>query len=449
MVNIEYIAKTLNLLKQLRRTHYTHEITPKLHGQRVVLMGWVHSIRDHGGVLFVVLRDSHGLRQLVARKDVNPDVFRKLENITVESCIAAEGVVKEDPRAPGGAEVILTRVEVLAHAENPLPFPINKPVRTSFPKRIDHRHLDIRRPEVKAVFKVREEVVNAAREYLRSRGFTEIHTPKIIASATEGGAELFALVYYGREAFLSQSPQLYKQTAILAFERVFEVAPCFRAQSSHTPRHLTEFWGIDVEIAFSTYLDAMEVLEGLVTHVFRSLTERRKEELELLGVKLKVPNTPFKRITYDEALEIARGKGKQVEWGFDIPEAAERAVCEEFKEPFFVIDYPVTARAFYYMPNPENPELTLSFDLFSPGKRGVELASGGQRIHDFNLLLKRIEDKGLVPERYSWYLEMFKYGVPPHAGFGLGVERLVYAVTNVRNVQETILFPRTPERLVP
>ena len=430
------------MLKKL----YVEDVLKMPEGSEVELLGWIRNKRVHGGLIFLDLRDRSGVIQVAVKRGVVPDgEFEQAESALRESAVKVSGIVKHDPRAPNGVEIRCRRLEVIGPSLDD--FPIRKGVKVKFV--LDHRHLHIRSPRVAAIMKVRARLLKAARNWLESQGFVEVNCPSFITAAVEGGATLFEVDYFGRKAYLTQSSQFYQEAAIYSLEKVYSLQPSFRAELSRTRRHLTEFWGIDVEIAFSTYLDAMEVLEGLVTHVFRSLTERRKEELELLGVKLKVPNTPFKRITYDEALEIARGKGKQVEWGFDIPEAAERAICEEFKEPFFVVDYPVTTRAFYYMPNPENPELTLSFDLFSPGKRGVELASGGQRIHDFNLLLKRIEDKGLVPERYSWYLEMFKYGVPPHAGFGLGVERLVYAVTNVRNVQETILFPRTPERLVP
>ncbi len=427
---------------------YTSEITPEQEGDKVTLFGWVHEIRDLGGLVFVILRDREGFAQItLPKKVVDASVFKLAKKLKRESVIRVDGTVKAEPKAPGGFEIIPERIEVLNEAAVPLPLEVTEKVPAELDTRLDHRFMDLRRPRVQAVFRIRHQVMQSVREFLSKEGFIEVHTPKIVSTATEGGTELFPLSYFEKEAFLNQSPQLYKQVLMAAgFEKVFEIGPIFRAEEHNTTRHLNEAISIDIEMSFTDHEGVMNVLERLIAKVYEDVSEKCARYLEWLNVTLEVPQTPFERISYDEALEIAASKGEEIPWGEDLSTAALKHVGNEMGGFYFIVDWPTESKPFYAMPYEHKPEISKSFDLMCGW---LELASGAQRIHKYDMLVESIKSKGLEPESFGFYLEAFRYGMPPHAGWGLGAERLLMAMLDLKNIREATLFPRDRHRLVP
>ena len=408
-----------------------------------ILTGWIESKMDLGRKLFIILRDWSGRIQLVVnRQNENYEFIRKLPR---EAFIKVEGSLHEDRRAPDGVEVHVNNIQLLSEIHSP-PLSLLDLARSSIPIRLKYRYLDIRRRYMRSILSFRSKLLQAIREYLIKDGFVEINTPKIITTATEGGAELFPFIYYGREAFLAQSPQLYKQMAINAFEKVFEIDSYYRAQKYDTPRHLAEFWSIDIEVALYTLDDLLKLIEDLIINVSKRVRVLAKEELKVLDKKIPRLSKPFKRITYSKAVEIIRDRGVKIRFGEDFGADHLKVLGKKFRKPFFIIYWPSNIRAFYYKRLPENPKLTLSFDLIYPLKSSypLELSSGGERINTVEELRRSIREKGLREESYTWYLEMFKYGMPPHAGFGLGLDRLVMALLQLDTILDTVLSPRTP-----
>jgi len=431
-----------------RRTHKSNEITERLDGKEVVLMGRVGDIRDLGGIKFFVLHDIDGSIQITApKKKTNKETLSKLDTLTQESSVAVKGTVVKAKQAPRGVEVVPSDIRILNLASTPLPLDPSGKVKANLDTRLDARGLDLRRAESIAIFKIRDRVLQTTREYLTSQGFIEVNTPKIVATATESGAALFPISYFDREAFLSQSPQLYKEVLTGAFERVFEIGPIFRAEEHDTPRHLNEATSIDIEAAYATAEDVMDILEELIFRVFTHVKQKCVEELKVLDHKLEVPKKPFPRITYDEALEKLSEAGVKVPWGEDLPTHAEKKLAELVKGAYFVADWPIKIKPFYIMPKKDNPKLGEAFDLMF-GE--LELASGGTRIHQEELLVKQLKEKGLNPKNFESHLMNFKYGaLPPHAGFGLGLDRLTMVLTGVENIRECVLFPRDRRRIYP
>ncbi len=427
---------------------WTSEIGEEDVGKEVLLFGWVHEVRDLGGLVFLILRDREGFIQItLPKKKVPPETFEIAKKIHRESVIKVIGVVKKEPKAPGGYEVIPKEIEVLNEATVPLPLEVTEKVPAELDTRLDHRFMDLRKPKVHAIFRIRHQVMQSVRQFLSEEGFIEVHTPKIVSTATEGGTELFPISYFEKEAFLNQSPQLYKQILMGAgFERVFEIGPIFRAEEHNTTRHLNEAISIDIEMSFTDHEGVMNVLERLIRRVYEDVAENCEKFLEWLNVKLEIPEIPFERITYDEALEIARRKGEEIPWGEDLSTPALKAVGEEIEGHYFIVDWPTESKPFYAMPYEDKPEICKSFDLM---KGALELASGAQRIHKYDLLVERIKRCGLSPESFEFYLEAFRYGMPPHAGWGLGAERLLMSMLGLKNIREVVLFPRDRNRLVP
>ena len=427
---------------------YTSEITPEQEGDRVTLFGWVHEIRDLGGLVFVILRDREGFAQItLPKKVVDASVFKLAKKLKRESVVRVDGTVKAEPKAPGGFEIIPERIEVLNESAVPLPLEVTEKVPAELDTRLDHRFMDLRRPRVQAVFRIRHQVMQSVREFLSKEGFIEVHTPKIVSTATEGGTELFPLSYFEKEAFLNQSPQLYKQVLMAAgFEKVFEIGPIFRAEEHNTTRHLNEAVSIDIEMSFTDHEGVMNVLERLIAKVYEDVSEKCARYLEWLNVTLEIPQIPFERISYDEALEIAASKGEEIPWGEDLSTAALKHVGNEIGGFYFIVDWPTESKPFYAMPYEHKPEISKSFDLMCGW---LELASGAQRIHKYDMLVESIKSKGLEPESFGFYLEAFRYGMPPHAGWGLGAERLLMAMLDLKNIREATLFPRDRHRLVP
>jgi len=408
-------------------------------GGEAIVGGWIESRAYVGDKLFTRLRHWGGTIQVVSRE--GDGSYSILSGLPREAYVVVEGRVVSDPRAPGGLEIHAEKAYPVGTSAEP-PMTLMDLARSSLPTRVRHRYLDLRRRRTRAILYVRAATLGIIRELLGREGFIEIQTPTIIASATEGGAELFPLIYYGREAFLAQSPQLYKQMAINAFEKVYEIDSYYRAQKFDTPRHLAEFWSLDVEAAHHGLDDLLRLAREILMEIHRELPRRAGEQLQLLGVDLE-PRPSFSRMTYGEAVEISG-----TPYGEDISAEALREVYREAGARYlFITEWPEETRAFYYR---SIGGVTRSFDLIGPFTgTPIELASGGERINSYDELVRSIRRRGLREEAYGWYLEMFRYGMPPHGGFGLGIDRLVASLLGLETVLEATLVPRTPKYYVP
>jgi len=429
---------------------YAADVTP---GDAATIAGWVHEVRDLGGIAFLIVRDKTGKIQVKLEKDeMDDELVESALDAHRESVVKVTGDVKEEPRAPTGVEVVPESFEMVAEDDTELPLDPSGKVDAELPTRLDNRTLDLRKPEVKAIFEIRAEVLRAAREYFRSVGCTEINTPKIVATGTEGGTELFPVSYFGEEAFMNQSPQLFKQLmAGSGLERVFEIGPIFRAEEHNTPRHLNEAMSIDFEGAFCDHEDAMDVVEGIVVAAYEAVSENCEEQLEALDMQdsFEVPEGGFPRLTYEEALDRINATGELDErlvYGDDLSTEAERALGDEVGSHYFIQDWPSEIKPFYIKDYDDDDETSTGFDLMHPE---MELVSGGQREHRYDPLVEGFEQQGLDPEEFEYYTKMFKYGMPPHAGWGLGAERLVMTMLGLGNIREAVLFPRDRQRLSP
>jgi len=430
-----------------RRSHFSTEIAPELDGQEVIVMGWVSEIRDLGGIRFIVLRDMQGKVQItVPEREAGEETLKRSTALHRQDCIAVKGVVKKMEKAPRGAEIVPESIKILGAATQPLPLDITGRTPAQIDVRLDSRVLDLCSDRNQAIFRIRHAVLEATRDFLSKNGFLEISTPKVIASATEGGASLFSIYYFEREAFLAQSPQLYKEELVINFEKVFEIGPAYRAEKSHTRRHITEFTSVDIEEAFATDDDAMEVAEKLMHHLCWVVRERCQQELKVLRHRVAVPKVPFKRLTYDQIVEDLRKEDVKISWGEDIPTVAYRTLGKIHPYFYFVTDWPTSLKPFYIKPRDDNPRLSEGFDLMW---RWIEIASGGTRVHDKEVLVKRLREQGLHPDSFKYHLQAFDYGMPPHAGWAIGLERLMMMFTGIRNIREVVLFPRDRFRLTP
>jgi len=431
---------------KLGNRRYTDELSAANDGEQVCIAGWVHEKRDLGGVFFLIIRDLKGLAQVTLhRGNVDAELFRRVKRVPRESVVAIEGRVKSEEKAPAGYEIIPERMEVLSEASPVLPLDTTDKVVAELDTRLDARFMDLRRERVKHIFIIRSLVLKAIRDFFDEHGFIEINTPKVVSAATEGGTALFPISYFEREAFLNQSPQLYKQMLMASgFDRVYEIAPIFRAEEHDTTRHLNEATSVDIEVAFTTMEDVMAMLEELIAFVYARIADY--PGLSRLGVELEVPKLPFKRITYDEATEMLSESGERIEWGEDLSTSAEQMLGEMIGEHYFITDWPSAIKPFYAQPSAHRSDICDAFDLMHPR---LELASGSQRVHSYELLKSKIESKGLSADSFEFYLEAFRYGMPPHAGWGLGVERLLMSMLEIGNIREVVLFPRDRRRLVP
>jgi aspartyl-tRNA synthetase len=423
-------------------------VTPKT--GRAEVTGWVHEVRDLGGLAFFLIRDRTGIIQVtVPKKKAGPAVLAAARQVSRESMVRVAGTVRAIDKAPGGRELVPDTFEILSSAESPLPLDVVEKVPAELDTRLDARFLDLRRPRVGAVFQIRSAAMQAMDTFFFTNGFIQITTPKIVAAATEGGTELFPIAYFDKEAFLNQSPQLYKQMMMAAgFEKVFEIGPIFRAEEHNTTKHLNEATSIDIEVSFAGHHEVMRILEEVIVHTYAHVKATCADQLANLDLDgFSVPEVPFARLQYSEAIEIAARKIEEpVRYGDDISTAAEKAIGEEMGAHYFIVDWPTDIRPYYAMPYEDDPSVCRAFDLMHPR---MELASGAQRVHRHDLLVQQIRRKGLNPENFSFYLRPFRYGMPPHAGWGLGAERLVMTMLNLANVREAVLFPRDMHRLVP
>ncbi|MFC1787338.1 aspartate--tRNA(Asn) ligase [Halobacteriota archaeon] len=425
------------------RTHYSRDITPEDDGKNVIMAGWVHEIRDLGGITFLILRDREGLVQVtLSKKKSDEKLFNLVRSISRESVVLVSGLVKREEKAPNNYEIVPSDVQVLNKADSPLPLDVTGKVGADLDTRLDSRFMDIRRQSIQAIFLIRHHVLKTIRTFLDDRGFKEINTPKIVATATEGGTALFPITYFEREAFLSQSPQLYKQIMMSAgLDKVYEIGQIFRAEEHDTTKHLNEVNSVDIEASFVTHEEVMSILESLIENIYSHVIKSCKNELDILGLQLSAPKLPFKRLSYEKAIDIG-----DIEWGDDLDTATEKAVGEKMGHHYFIVDWPTDTKPYYTEPYENNPEICKAFDLMHPR---MELASGSQRIHSHDLLRRRIESQGLNPDGFEFYLRAFKCGMPPHAGWGLGLERLLMTMLELKNIREVVLFPRDRHRLSP
>ena len=435
------------LIRPRSRTHFIAQALAAAPGTSVTIMGWVATKSSIGGIKFATIRDGSGYIQIACKKDrVSPASFADFEAVTKESAVAVEGVVREDKRAPSGREISVTGFWTISLAED---WPITRSAVKSHSSFLyDKRHLAIRGRKASAVIRIRSEIVYAAFDHFVKNGFTLISAPSIVQNAVEGGSTLFEINYFGKKAYLSQSAQLYEEAALAALGKVFIFQPAFRAEKSKTSKHLTEFWMIEAEQAFAGQKENMDLQENLLSSIVRRVLDRRVEELKTLGRTLKECPLPFPRISYDEVCELAKRKGLALEWGDDIPSEVEMAVSASQSSPLFITDYPLSARSFYHMTYPDRPTVTESADLIAPEGYG-ELATGGRRIEDYNLLMDRIKGQNLDAGSFGWYLELRKYGMPVHSGFGMGVERVTRWLGGLKHIRAASLFPRTMTRVSP
>jgi len=431
---------------------YTHEITSEDDGEEVSVAGWAHEIRDLGGITFIVIRDREGQIQATFKEDRNQELFEKAQEVGKEDLVHVTGTVDETDQAPGNRELVPKSLEIIGEAESPLPMDISKDIDSDLSTRLDNRFIDLRQPEIHSIFSLRSHLIQSMEEWFDQRGYIDIETPTIAKMGAEGGAELFPVIYYDQEAFLSQSPQLYKQMLMAAgFDKVYKTGTAFRAEEFATSRHVSEISMFDVELAFiEDQHDVMDVVENSLRYTLKETKERAEDDLDVLDIDLEVPEDDFPRIKFEEARRILKDEYNHVpDDEGDLDTEGEKLLGEHFMEQghpaVFIVGYP--GEKFYYGEAREEDEYqSRRFDMLY---KGLELVSGGQREHDPDRLMRKVEEEGIDTEDISFYLESFKFGMPPHGGYGLGLDRLVKQVAELDNVKEAILFPRTPDRLEP
>ncbi len=425
-------------------------------GKSVVLYGFIQESRILSRVAFIELRDVSGIVQCVVKKE-DEDLYKTVKKVNRESVVSISGIVKENKKAKGGVEVEVNKIDILSEAEAPLPIPVVEKgnVKTNLSKRLDWRFLDLRKRKNLLIMKASSVFEKGIREYWSKNNYIEIHSPKFMGAPSESGSELFMVPYFGKEAFLAQSPQFYKQMAMAAgFERVFEIGPVFRAEPSHTTRHTTEFVSIDVEISYiSSHHDVMDEEAKMIKHGLEFVKKELGSEIkEVFGFEIEVPKLPFPKVTMEEAYSILKEMGYKVKIGDDLDPEHEKALCKWAKEKHgsdfvFVYDWPTHLRPFYHMRS-DDGKTTKSFDLLY---KGVEITSGAQREHRADVLIEQVVEKGINPKSPSMrdYINFFRYGCPPHGGFGLGLARFVEKMLNLDNIREATYLPRDTDRLTP
>jgi len=431
---------------RLTRTHLTSDLTDQLE-KEVVLTGWVHDVRALGGIAFLLLRDMGGIVQVTAPKSkVTAEILSKIGELHQEDVVAVRGRVVTSKIAKRGLEVIPSELEMLNRSETPLPLDPRGVQNTLLDTRLNWRVLDFRSEETNAIFRIQSRILQSFREFFLSRDYVEVQPPVIIASASEGGAELFSLKYFEKDAYLAQSPQLYKQMCAISFEKVFAVMPIFRAEKFEQPTHLNEVRQMDIEQAFASDTEVMTILEEFLAFCVETVRRACSEELRKLGRTLETLHLPLKRLKYSEAIEMLRKSGEDIELGADFSKTQEKKLSSLVGDHvFFITHWPVELKAFYAMPEADG-KTSHAFDLIYDG---LEISSGTQRIHLPELLEKRIHAKGLNPENFRSYVDAFRFGAPHHAGWSIGLERLTMKITGRENIRETTMFPRDRNRITP
>lgn len=430
----------------MMRTHYIMDAKGAV-GKEVTLAGWVHEIRDIGKLKFLILRDRSGLMQVTGKAGTtDPQVLQSMVQVK-ETVVQVKGTIKENKIAPGGLELMPTSITVLGPVTVKVPFEVTGKVPADLDVRLDHRYVDLRRRETSAIFKIKHTISAAFREKVTELGFQEIVPTCIVAAATEGGTNLFPVQYFEREAFLAQSPQLYKQLAVIGgMDKVFMTTPAFRAEKHNTKSHLNEVLQMDVEIGFADHNDGMDTLSEVALHTLKRVKESHKEELATLETSITVPKE-VKRHTYSSIADLLNKNGVKFEWGDDFSRETEEEVNKLLNEELYIIhEWPTKVRAFYSMPSEKDPEICNAYDLMY---RGTEISSGAQRIHVPELLTEQLKSRGLDPESFAFYINAFRVGAPPHAGWSIGLERFTMKICNVQNIRECALFPRDRTRVTP
>jgi nondiscriminating aspartyl-tRNA synthetase len=424
------------------KTHDISELNSGTIGKEVVLGGWVEDLRKLGKMTFITLRDVSGISQIIVKGELNDN----LEELNRQSVISVRGIVQETKARDFDFEIKAEEIDVLAKAIHPLPVdPIGR-LESNIDTRLNHRALDMRNQKTASIFKLRHHVLEILRKTLAEKKFIEITTPKIIGSASEGGANLFSLDYFGKTAYLAQSPQLYKEQMTIGLERVYEISNFYRAENSHTGRHLSEFTSIDIEAAFMDYNDVMNILESLVMGVYKFVSVNCKKEQENIGHTIEIPKSPFERITYTQVIEELKKVGEKVEFGDDLLDSHLRIIGKNHPGFYFLTDWPMKLKPFYIREKDEDSKLSRSFDL----QYGyLELSSGGTRLHNPETLKSRLKEQGLDPAQFADHLQTFDWGMPPHSGWGMGLDRLMTTLIGIDNVREVVLYPRDPDRLSP
>ena len=427
---------------EISRTHLIEELNSSMEGNDVVFGGWVVDLRKLGKMAFLTVRDVTGMCQVI----VKGDAMSLLEGLNRQSVVRILGKVQASKAKDFDFEVSAIELQVLAKAEYPLPIdPIGR-LESDIDNRLNSRALDMRNQKTASIFKLRSQVLASIRETLIKRKFIEINTPKIIGSASEGGADLFSLDYFGKQAYLAQSPQLYKEQMTIGLERVFEISSFYRAEKSHTGRHLSEFTSVDIEAAMMDYTDVMDVLESIVVDVFKNTAENSKTEQQDIGHEIKIPDSPFERVSYTQALEELGNLDIKLEFGEDLQDSHLRSLGDKHPGFFFLTDWPMKLKPFYIHEKDDDPTLSRSFDL----QYGyLELSSGGRRLHDPEQLKSRLKEQNLDPASFEEHLKTFGWGMPPHSGWGMGLDRLMTVLIGIDNVREVTLYPRDPDRLKP
>ena len=426
----------------ISRTHLIEALNSSMEGQDVLFGGWVVDLRKLGKMAFLTVRDVTGMCQVI----VKGDAMSLLEGLNRQSVVRILGKVQASKAKDFDFEVSAIELQVLAKAEYPLPIdPIGR-LESDIDNRLNSRALDMRNQKTASIFKLRSQVLASIRETLIKRKFIEINTPKIIGSASEGGADLFSLDYFGKQAYLAQSPQLYKEQMTIGLERVFEISSFYRAEKSHTGRHLSEFTSVDIEAAMMDYTDVMDVLESIVVDVFKNTAENSKTEQQDIGHEIKIPDSPFERVSYTQALEELGNLDIKLEFGEDLQDSHLRSLGDKHPGFFFLTDWPMKLKPFYIHEKDDDPTLSRSFDL----QYGyLELSSGGRRLHDPEQLKSRLKEQNLDPASFEEHLKTFGWGMPPHSGWGMGLDRLMTVLIGIDNVREVTLYPRDPDRLKP
>lgn len=426
----------------MKRTHFAKQLNEDIIGQNVNVAGWIEDIRDIGKIIFLVIRDITGPIQVI----VNPKKFPGIKEIPRQSSIIISGEIQKSKSKEMRVELRLEEIGETFYAKHPLPIDPTGRLESAMDKRLDSRALDLRNENVSNLFIIRSIALEIIRKTLREQLFIEVNTPKIIGSASEGGANLFEFDYFKKKAYLAQSPQLYKEQLILAMDRVFEIAPYFRAENSNTVRHLTEFYSVDIEAAFLDYYDIMEIMEQLIKNILAGL--KNTGLLDLKGnnfIRNSLANK-FERLPYNKCIEELQKNDEKVEYGDDLSDSSLRTLGQLHQDFYFITEWPLKLKPFYILENERDPFLSNSFDL----QIGyLELISGGSRQHDPHKIKSRLKEQGLNPDNFSQHLKVFEWGMPPHAGCGLGLDRLIMSLTGSLNVREVVLYPRDPDRISP
>ena len=437
-----------------RRTHYSNQLHSAI-GNEVVIMGWVSSVRDHGNIQFILIRDIFGEAQIIAKKNQCPnEIYEKFLDVKEHTSIGIKGKVNEQKKSPNGVEITPLEIKIFSNVKKASPIVVQNKTPIGIDTRLDLRALDLRRKTLQSIFIIRNTALRAIREFLFNENFIEVNTPKIIATATEGGTALFPIFYYDREAFLAQSPQVYKEQLTMAFDNVFEIGPIFRAEPSRTNRHLSEATSIDIEKAFVNYNDIMNLVENLIKHIIKRIRENNNDEIDYMNIQLPNINNTFPRYTYTELIDRVNEKYEgNAKWGYDLSPQMIKKLGNDINEKFyFITDWPTATKPFYVkekeesQSNNENKKICESFDLMFDV---LEISSGSTRISNRETIEQRMRKQGLNLDSFDYHLRVFDYGMPPHAGCGIGLERLLMTITKSENIRDAVLYPRDIDRLTP